>query len=480
MKTLYDLNLNILVYSIMIISISLLAQMGVLIYSFLMLKYKKINMASMLPDLAIFADMIMFLYVTTIAHYNKFSEVYLPEYFSTTANVLLILNIIAAVICFVYNRKLFVFLIPTAYFFTLPLFEDFMQKSYPATVFSVILFFSIKAFFNIFEYQKVMENSLSPFSLKDAIDSLNFGLLLFNAEGPSKGEIFLCNSIMRKLQFELIGEFMYNGQVFYNRLMSNQVRPEYKRNESEKFPIFTLSDGQIFQFKIAYIGENPHCALISASNITEYRKATTLLYNKNRILKERNVELKIMLENLDYLCRQEELVRIKGRVHDLLGHKISIMLRDLREQKFPDQDELVKFSESIINELRYTHSDRRYDLEMLAKDFESLGVKVFVEGTLPEDEELDRIFFETAFEAVSNSVRHGYASEIHIRCISDGKNIKMTVSDNGVSTDAPIIEGEGFKGMRRKAEENGGSFSFSTDPVFTICISVPQGGNYYD
>lgn len=43
----------------------------------------------------------------------------------------------------------------------------------------------------------------------------------------------------------------------------------------------------------------------------------------------------------------EELLRGKGRVHDVLGQRISLLLRALRENKQPDEALLSAFAEGL-------------------------------------------------------------------------------------------------------------------------------------
>lgn len=136
----------------------------------------------------------------------------------------------------------------------------------------------------------------------------------------------------------------------------------------------------------------------------------------------------------------EELLRGKGRVHDVLGQRISLLLRALRENRQPDETLLSAFAGGLPRnfwEDEAPSPDRR--LELLTNMFRDMGVKVLIHGTLPQQEEVALEFADIAAECVTNAVRHGYATQVQLHFFQNDC-WRMSSTDNGIPPSAPIKE----------------------------------------
>ena len=94
------------------------------------------------------------------------------------------------------------------------------------------------------------------------------------------------------------------------------------------------------------------CILFTADDVAEQWNAVTLLAQQNEALEKRGQELRHTIEHLQAICEAEEIVRSKGRVHDLLGQRISLLLRALRDNQQQDETLLLKFVSSLPTALR--------------------------------------------------------------------------------------------------------------------------------
>lgn len=180
------------------------------------------------------------------------------------------------------------------------------------------------------------------------------------------------------------------------------------------------------------------------------------------------------IEHLQAICEAEEIARSKGRVHVLLGQRISLLLRALRDDQQPDEALLMDFARSLPTALREDNRPspaRR--LALLRETFRSMDVSVEIRGALPEDQAVADAFAEIAVECVTNAVRHGYATHVQFHLFHNDC-WRMTVTDNGISPAGPIREGGGIGGMRRRMARLGGSMELYTSPRFRIELSVPK------
>ena len=358
---------------------------------------------------------------------------------------------------------------PLAAALTLPEAEALWGEAFLAVLPLAIGLWLLTAINRLWLYRKQTRERLSAFSVKEAVDTMDFGVLFYREEGSARGQILLANQKMQELMFALAGRQLCSGVRFRELLEAGQGR----KGSGWQDNLYLLADGSVWLFSTESMEK---CCLMTASNVTEHLKATDRLREKNRELEQRNEELREMLRNLDQVCRQEQTLRAKARVHDLLGQRISQILRSVREKEEPEEWLLDYFAGGLPAELRDPTEDQQYSLQKLAENFASLRVDIRTTGELPEWPELRKAFYEIAAEAVTNAIRHGYATAVSIDITFRRREWQMEIQDNGLSVEGPVIEGGGLGEMRRKITELGGRFSYVTCPHFIITATVPEGG----
>ena len=161
-------------------------------------------------------------------------------------------------------------------------------------------------------------------------------------------------------------------------------------------------------------------------------------------------------------------------MHDLLGQRISLLLRALRENQQPNEKLLMDFVRNLPLMLREDQMlDPDHRLKLLKETFQGMEVSVEIRGGLPNDLMVANSFAEIAEECVTNAVRHGYATRIQFHFFQNDC-WRMTVTDNGIPPAGPIREGGGITEMRHRIERLGGTLELYTAPRFYIQIFVPK------
>lgn len=267
---------------------------------------------------------------------------------------------------------------------------------------------------------------------------------------------------------------MQNG-VEFRRLLDSGPLCGCERETLGGQQVFRLPDSSVWSVSAHDIPMGCRTlVLLTADDVTERWDAVTLLAERNRALEKRGQELRHNIENLQAICEAEEIARSKGRVHDLLGQRISLLLRALRDHQQPDEALLMDFACSLPTALR---EDRRpspaHRLVRLRETFLGMDVSVEFRGELPEDADAADSFAEIAVECVTNAVRHGYATRVQFHFFQNDC-WRMTVTDNGLPPSGPVREGGGIGGMRRRIDRLGGTLELHTVPRFRIEISVPK------
>ena len=108
---------------------------------------------------------------------------------------------------------------------------------------------------------------------------------------------------------------------------------------------------------------------------------------------------------------------------------------------------------------------------------EACGCSVEFQGSdLPLPEEVSRVLYRIATEALSNIRRHAGAERVRLTVAPEDSQIILEVVDWGRGFDVEQVKrGTGLEGMRRRAESIGGSFSLSSMPGggTTIRTQIP-------
>jgi signal transduction histidine kinase len=185
----------------------------------------------------------------------------------------------------------------------------------------------------------------------------------------------------------------------------------------------------------------------------------------------------------------QERRRIARNLHDGLAQELAFIVattRELQEGKWNGAriEQLVSAAERGLDESRRAiaqlalQSDEPFDLALVqtVEDVaQRLGVRVSVEVdpapklAAERQEELLRI----VREAVTNAVRHGSASEVHVR-FTNGNGVRLSIEDNGTGFDAGAVHREGFglTSMRERAKAIGGTFRLTSEPSAGSQIEV--------
>lgn len=353
----------------------------------------------------------------------------------------------------------------------LPVTEKVLGAAYPVFFMASILFFLIRSAHICLIRRQEIRTQISSASIKEAIDILHTGLLFFRQDGT----ILLCNHKMDTLAKEMLGMPLQNGKKFQEFLECGTLLGDCKREILGGQQVFRLSDSSVWSISSYDIPlRHRTLILLVADDVSERWDAVTLLAHQNRILEKRGKELRHTIEHLQTICEAEEIARSKGRVHDLLGQRISLLLRALRDDQQPDETLLMDFIHNLPSMLR---EDRTLDparrLAMLKETFQKMDVSVEIHGGLPENISVADNFAEIAVECVTNAVRHGYATRIQIHFFQN-EYWRMTVTDNGIPPVGPIREGGGITEMRRRIQRLGGTMELYTVPRFSIQIFVPK------
>lgn len=229
------------------------------------------------------------------------------------------------------------------------------------------------------------------------------------------------------------------------------------------------------------------------------------LYDKLRIsqeeLKKANRNLESYATTIEELTLLKERNRISREIHDSVGHALStalIQLNAMEQLAIKGGDNtlsslatgLRSFIKTALDDVRvavrklkpsdYSDYEGIIRIENLFKDFQKL-TNVNIKLTISRDkwslksnenENIYRIFQES----LSNSVRHGKATEISVLMNFDDNNLIINFKDNGRGTDKIQHSGLGLNNIKDRVLELKGEVEFSSKDKggFITKIIIPR------
>ncbi|MFC5467368.1 sensor histidine kinase [Cohnella suwonensis] len=206
-------------------------------------------------------------------------------------------------------------------------------------------------------------------------------------------------------------------------------------------------------------------------------------------------------ENADYMRRSEYTIKLEERnrlsqqIHDDIGHAMAGALIQMEASRMllasnPDKaSELlgnaIHISKEGLERIRLTLKDAKPKSEELGINrlrlmVDELSANRGVQATLSHKGDVDavtplqwKIVQENASEAITNSLKYGQATSIHIEVHVLNKFVKSVVSDNGVGADK-IVKGLGIVGMEERAAAVGGTVVADGKKGFSVTTLLPR------
>jgi signal transduction histidine kinase len=355
---------------------------------------------------------------------------------------------------------------------TLPLTEELLGNAYAYLYISALAFWLIRSICaNVIIYNE-SKSKLSALSVKNAVDSIHTGVMFCERDGF----ILLTNKKMQWLMTAITGGPQRNGRYFLGLLSLNEVEPGCEVTWFEEKNVCLLTDGSVWLFDISELSIHKKTYIqLTAADITERWKLTAELRPHNEELERRRKELNEAIASLHTVSRERETQRAKIRTHDLLGERLTVLLRTVRSEREPDYALLRKMSRELTYELKTVGSapSPKDDLDILKQTFASIGVDITINGELPEDTDTAILFADISKEAVTNAVRHGLAAQVFIDMDAQDNNHILRITDNGQTAIETVREGGGIGGMREKMKPFGGKLEINTAERFIITATVP-------
>lgn len=331
---------------------------------------------------------------------------------------------------------------------------------------------------------------LTGLSVAEALMGMPAGILV---TGPSGGSAFMNASMRSSLEAlglptdlgdlsGIWGELSRRGRGICAEAGALGVPAVSERGEESL--LVDVADGRTLLFQRDAAGAKSSGEMILCLDVTESVAANKALVQTNRELEAAAAELRSCLADVDRAAEASAYLRMRSRVHDVVGQRLSILHRYLEMGKTDPASvaELERLLSSVMADLRQgSVGDAAAELDAVVSAFSLVGVRVVVAGELPRRREVAAAFVRVVREACTNSCRHAHAKQVFVKLeCPEGPLARLTVTDDGTDRPAPVREGTGIPGMRREIESVGGALTVKWDHPFTVIAEVDVRGNVDD
>lgn len=221
------------------------------------------------------------------------------------------------------------------------------------------------------------------------------------------------------------------------------------------------------------------------------------IQNKLALASKANSELKNYAALSEYIAKDQERKRIARDIHDSVGHALTgiaagidatLVLIDIDPEATKKQ--LIKIQVAVkqgikdvrkaLNRIRpgaLTTYTLEESLKKMLKEYADISrIKInfsYHWGTTDFEKTTEDVVFRIIEESITNSLRHGHASEVNISCTkNDGNIYQMIIKDNGLGT-SNFKPGYGITQMKERVAVINGTISFNGKNGFTTTVEIP-------
>lgn len=310
-----------------------------------------------------------------------------------------------------------------------------------------IIYEIISLIYMYFRYYK--KETITDFSIKKVIDECEFGILVLKGKRAK-----LINNKM----YEILDKLNIKKDYITNIIKQSidQLDKNYCVKVEDKYYVFVINNNEIITF-----------------DITEVYELHQKLNEQNKKLKENNKEILSSINNIEKLEKEKKLLKLKNKYHDILGQNLSILQQYLNKENITQENfEEIKFMiQKMFIDIEDT-DDTNANLENLIKIHKKNGTDIIIDGKLPQNKEVAKVFFEIIREATTNAIRHAGSSKVFVNIKETLEETYMIITNDGRKPNEFITENQGIKDMRRKVKKLRGMFYISTVPEFSVNISI--------
>ncbi|MBR4182999.1 MAG: hypothetical protein IKQ56_04155 [Lachnospiraceae bacterium] len=302
--------------------------------------------------------------------------------------------------------------------------------------------------------RKLRDNTLTPSSIKEALDLLPAGI----AFADQNGNVLFANVVMNDISIARSGKHLTNFSPYENTPVYSDETKTWQFTCAR-----TTIDGRTY-------------TQLTANDITAEARINAELRKKNRKLNEIRNRLEIFNRRADQITISRELLNARRQVHSETGH---ILLAELHYMEHPssiDEEAFLNMLKLTNMQLLKEYEEDDTETDLLTEAIEmakTISVQVVLSGTIPEAGSARDILASAINECSTNTKKHAGGDHLNVTVTMSDENIIFSLSGNDNPPEKDIRETGGLASLRSLIESAGGTMSITGTKCFTVEISIP-------
>ena len=235
------------------------------------------------------------------------------------------------------------------------------------------------------------------------------------------------------------------------------------------------------------ICENGIIRDMTAEEVAEFEKLTTempapeptpeeriaALEKDNAELARVNAKLKKLFTRASDRIREREQLAFKLKIHDEIGHSLSVIRRMLQGKAAgEDAEQQIRELSLAAGTLVVSSGAGSCDsYDRLLNECAELGVELKRNGMLPVEPEIYELIVAALRECVTNCVRHAHGTRVSVRIRGVPGGYTVRITNDGEKPRGSIVEGSGLSDLRHSIESAGGEMQLSHCPEFVMRLT---------
>lgn len=311
--------------------------------------------------------------------------------------------------------------------------------------------------------------TLSPASVKQALDNLNSGILF--ADGT--GRAILVNRAMGRLAQALTGSY---PQTLGNLEEALAAPPEGVEPMAGTPGLYRFSDGRVWRFQTVPLTDPALAGFTqtSAQDMTELVEANARLERDNEALREANAKMREMIDRISDRIREEETLSLKMKIHNDIGTSLIALTEQLERDSFEDVDDHLKKLGLAVGVFAGYDPQPPAALEEARRQADRLKIQLVMDGPIPAQKAAQALVAAAIRECVTNCARHARGNEVQVSIARRRGFYRVTITNDGLPPKGPILEGGGLSTLRKRVERSGGEMSLAHTPRFALILYLPE------
>lgn len=345
-----------------------------------------------------------------------------------------------------------------------------LQKIMSVRVLLAVLVLLTCYMFFLQHYIRTREKrSVTPLTIKEAVDTLPVGLAFYE----DSGLVRLSNTEINRLAATLTGHSLRNGNEFWDSLTGSDDRNV--QNLADGTMLISLKDGMTYVLKRdSILLKGSMIRTLSAHDVTQEYTLNLELEQKKAMVSELNHRLRDLESNITAMTIEKEILESKIRVHDGWAGCLMRAKQYLEDKGTVTAEEVLSSWKNNVFQQEAAKKEEnissRYD-EIL-ESAKVLGIKINITGHLPENERIAKIVLQAMTTCLSNTACHTDGSNLFIDISESAQNVLIRFTDDGTTPVKEIRESGGLLNLRRSVERRGGNMTIECEPRFTLSIEL--------